>query len=64
MKTLLILFVLLFSSSVVAGDVSDFEIEGVSFGDSLLDFMSKEEILKQISNPLTLYDYLDPQTSL
>ena len=60
MKTLFTLFVLLFPSSVFAEDISDFQIEGVSFGDSLLDFMSKEEILKQISNPLTLYDYLDP----
>ena len=60
MKKTLIILVLLFSSSVFAEDISDFQIEGVSFGDSLLDFMSKEEILKQISNPLTLYDYLDP----
>ena len=45
MKTFLTLFVLLFSSSVVAEDISDFEIEGMSIGDSLLDYFSKEEIL-------------------
>ena len=44
MKTFLTLFVLLFSSSVFAGDISDFEIEGMSVGDSALDFFSEEHI--------------------
>ena len=44
MKIFLTLFVLLFSSSVVAEDISDFEIEGMSIGDSLLDYFSEEEI--------------------
>ena len=44
MKTLLILFVLFFSSSVLADDISNFEIEGISIGDSLLDYYSEEEI--------------------
>ena len=44
MKILLTLFVLLFSSSVVAENISDFEIEGISIGDSLLDFYNKSEI--------------------
>ena len=44
MKKTLIIFVLLFSFSVVAEDISDFEIEGMSIGDSLLDYFSKEEI--------------------
>ena len=44
MKILLTFFVLLFSSSVVADDVSDFEIEGMSLGNSLLDYFSEEEI--------------------
>jgi len=46
MKILLTLFVLLFSSSVVAEDISDFEIEGISVGDSLLEFSSENEIKK------------------
>ena len=46
MKTLLTLFVLLFSSSVLADDISDFEIEGMSIGDSLLDYFSEKEIKK------------------
>ena len=44
MKTLLVLFVLFFSSSVLADDIGDFQIEGMSIGDSLLDFFSEEEI--------------------
>ena len=48
MKKTLIILVLLFSSSVFADDISDFEIEGMSIGDSLLDYMSEEEILKEI----------------
>ena len=48
MKTLLTLFVLFFSSSVVAEDISDFEIEGISIEDSLLDYMSVEEIISEI----------------
>jgi len=46
MKTLLTLFVLLFSSSVVAEDISDFQIEGMSIGDSLLDYFKEEDIQK------------------
>ena len=44
MKTLLTLFVLLFSSSVVADDIKDYQIEGISIGDSLLDYMSETKI--------------------
>ena len=48
MKKLLILLFFLSSTSVFADDISDFEIEGISIGDSLLDYMTEEEILKQI----------------
>jgi len=44
MKILLTLLVLLFSPSVIADDISDFQIEGMSLGDSLLDYYSKTEI--------------------
>ena len=47
MKILITLFALFFSSLVIAEDISDFEIEGMSVGDSLLDYMSEEEIKKQ-----------------
>ena len=41
MKKTLIILVLLFSSSVVAEDIADFEIEGMSIGDSLLDYTNR-----------------------
>ena len=46
MKKLLLIFVLLFSfqSLTKADDIRDFEIEGMSIGDSLLDYFSEEEI--------------------
>ena len=45
MKILLTFFVLFFSSSVFADDISDFEIRGMSIGDSLLDHYSRNEII-------------------
>ena len=50
MKTLLTFFVLFFSYSVLAEDISDFQIEGMSIGDSLLDYFSEEKILKNKIN--------------
>ena len=44
MKILLTLFVLLFSSSVVAEDIRDFQIEGMTLGDSMLEFLTKQQI--------------------
>ena len=44
MKILLTLLVLFFSSSTFADDISDFQIEGMSVGDSLLDYLNKDRI--------------------
>ena len=44
MKTFFTLFVLLFSTSVLADDISDFQIEGMSVGDSLLDFKVSQHL--------------------
>jgi hypothetical protein len=45
-----LLFVLLFFTTPLKADnISDFEIEGMSIGDSLLDYMSKEEIKKKMN---------------
>ena len=46
MKILLTFFALLFSSSVLSEDISDFQIEGMSIGDSLLDYVSEQQIKK------------------
>ena len=54
-KLLTLLFSLLFlsSSSVFADDISDFEIEGISIGDSLLDYMTEDEIMSNKMNYLS-----------
>ena len=51
-KLLVLLFSILFlsSPSVYADDISDFEIEGISIGDSLLDYMTEDEILGKIES--------------
>ena len=46
MKTILTFLILFFSSSVVAEDISDFQIEGISIGDNLLNYFSESEIKK------------------
>ena len=59
-KTLIIL--LLFSSSVFAEDISDFQIEGMSVGDSLLNYFSEDEIISEIKRTKSWYSDL-PQES-
>ena len=59
MKTLLTLFVLFFSSLVIADDISDFQIEGMSIGDSLLDYYSVKEIKNNIYD---VYSYKQDKT--
>mgnify|MGYP001201981145 CR=1 FL=1 len=44
MKIIITLFVLLFSSSLFADNISDFEIDGMSIGDSLLKHYSEKQI--------------------
>ncbi|MBD1147749.1 hypothetical protein IDH28_02825 [Pelagibacterales bacterium SAG-MED31] len=43
MKTILTLFVLLFSSSVFADDISDFQIDNISIGKSILKFYKETD---------------------
>lgn len=49
MKILLTLFVLLFSASVLAEDISDFKIRKMSVGDSMLDYYGRNQI-KNLKN--------------
>ena len=55
MRIFLSVLILIFSlqSWTKAEDIRDFEIEGMSIGDSLLDFFSEEEIM----NPDGIYKY-------
>ena len=47
MKKILLIIIFTFSlqTLIKADDIKDFEIEGISIGDSLLDYFSKKEIL-------------------
>ena len=53
MRALLTLIILIFNlqSFTKADDIRDFEIEGMSIGDSLLDYYSLKEIKKSEKNP-------------
>ena len=57
MKRLLLILILTFSfqSFSKADDIRDFEIEGISIGDSLLDHMDKNLITKAINSEFTYY---------
>jgi len=59
-KLLVLLFSLFFlsSPSVFADDISDFQIEGISIGDSLLDYMTEDEILEEIELNKDMYPWL------
>ena len=59
-KLLALLFSIFFlsSPSVFADDISDFEIEGISIGDSLLDYMTEEEILEEIERTKDFFYHL------
>ena len=52
MKKLFIIIIIFisFQSWTKADDIRDFEIEGISLGDSLLNFFSKDEIDKNLRN--------------
>jgi hypothetical protein len=54
------LFLILFSFSTLSfgDDISEYQIEGISIGDSLLDHLSKEEIANEIEVNKPTYNYL------
>ena len=58
MKVFVTLFLLFFSSLLFAENISDFEMEGISIGDSLLDYLSEDEILTEIRENRYMYNYL------
>lgn len=63
MKSFVTIFILIlfFQSSSTADDISEFQIEGISIGDSALNFFSKEEI---INNKVEYYKRNEYSTSL
>ena len=56
MRVFLTVLTLIFSiqSLTKADDIRDFEIEGMSIGDSLLDFLSKKEINENLESAFFL----------
>ena len=48
-----------FQSLTKAENISDFEIEGISIGDSLLDYLSEKEIIAEIEINKPSYNYLN-----
>jgi hypothetical protein len=59
MKIFLYILVLIFSfqTLIKADDIRDFQIEGMSIGDSLLDYMTINEINSAKKNQTTMGDY-------
>ena len=56
---ILIIFIFLLSFPVSAEDISDFEIEGISIGDSLIELVSKDQILAQFKITSNYYKHLN-----
>ena len=50
--------VLMWCNVGFADDISEYQIEGISIGDSLLDHLSKEEIITEIERTKPDYNYL------
>ena len=61
MKRLLLILILTFSFQTwtMAEDITDLEIEGISIGESLLEFMNIKDIEKQLIENDYLYSYTD-----
>ena len=56
LSTYLFLIFFSFQTSSLADDIRDFQIEGMSVGDSLLDYFNKTQIEKQ-KNSKNTYKY-------
>ena len=61
LSTYLFLFLFSFSAPSFAEDISEYQIEGISIGDSLLDHLSKEEIITEIEINKPSYNYLSDE---
>jgi len=66
MKRLILFLILVFSFQVQikADDIRDFQIEGMSIGDTFLDFMNKNQVIKEINNKDYSFYYDDDFVSI
>ena len=44
MKIIIIIIIFIYSISLKANDITEFQIEGISLGDSALDYFSEEDL--------------------
>jgi len=59
LSTYLFLILFSFSAPSFGDDISEYQIEGISIGDSLLDHLSKQEIINEIEINKHAYNYLN-----
>ncbi len=59
LPTYLFLVFFSFSAPSFAEDISEYQIEGISIGDSLLNHLSKEKIITEIEINKSTYNYLN-----
>ena len=59
MRLIIFTFIFLFTTNSLAEDVSDFEIEGMSIGDSLLNYFDKDYILREFEIGKDEYSWTD-----
>ena len=59
LSTYFLLIFFCFSTFSFADDISEYQIEGISIGDSLLDHLSEEEIINEIKINKHAYNYLN-----
>jgi len=66
MKKIITILILIFTLHIPsqADDIRDFQIEGMSIGDSLLDFMGKSLIESEIKNKTMTFYYEDKYVSI
>lgn len=63
-KLILLIFLFFFQNLCNANDVKDIEVEGMSIGDTLLDYMGEQKIQKEINSEFSYHydDYVSIST--
>ena len=66
MKLFLAVLILIFSfqSLVMADDISEFEIEGMSIGDSMLDYVDEDKIINEMNSKDYSFFYDDDYVTI
>jgi hypothetical protein len=64
MRFFLIISFLVFSNLSYGNKISDFQIEGFSIGQSLLNYMDEKEIIEKINQNFEKYSYLNNPTKV